>query len=162
MCMYVHVCVGICIYQHVYKGINRYMTVYVGMCKYVPGYTWNIFHHFLIQVCLDGSVVYRANSAPDDGCSSSKNVKAILLRFACLLQSWFLLHETAALHVHHFLCTAGNIYQIPTHTYIYMHIHAHSYTYMLIHTNTCKYLYILHVCECMSLYCMYMQVCLYL
>ena len=132
------------------------------MCRYVPGDMWYIFHHFLYLVSLDGSVVHSADSAPDVGCSSSRTVKEVLLWSACLLQSWFLRHETQALHVHHFLCTAGNINQIPTHTYMYMHIHAHTSTYMHIHSNTCRYLNILHVCACICMYCVYVGMSIFL
>jgi hypothetical protein len=56
-----------------------YIEVCVGMSRYVPGDMWYIFHHFLDLVSLAGSVVHSANSAPDNGCSSPRTVKAVLL-----------------------------------------------------------------------------------
>ena len=56
-----------------------YIEVSVGICRYVPGDMWYIVHHFLDVVSLAGSVVHSANSAPDDGCSSPRTVKAVLL-----------------------------------------------------------------------------------
>ena len=95
------------------------------------------------------------------GVRAPETVKAVLLWSACLLQSWFLRNETPALHVHHFLCTAGNINQIPTHTYTYMHIHAHTSTCLRIRSNTCRYLYRLHVCACIACICRYVFICRY-
>ncbi len=162
-----------------------YIEVCVGISRYVPKDMWYIVHHFLDLVSLAGSVVHSANSAPDDGCSSPRTVKAVWLWFAFRLLSWFLRNETQhcmcitfyaqlrtkikylhiptktciynpALHVHHFLCTAEVKIQIPTHTYKNMHIHAYACTYMLIHSHTCRYLHILHVCACMCMYCVYL------
>jgi hypothetical protein len=69
---YVHV--QVCV------SIHTYLQVCAGMCQYVlvPEGMLDIYHHFLTLVSLDGSVVHRVISAPEDGCSSSSSVKGVL------------------------------------------------------------------------------------
>jgi hypothetical protein len=68
-------------YVHVYVSIHTYLQVCAGMCQYllVPEGMLDIYHHFSNLVGLDGSVVHSVISAPEDGCSSSRSVKAVLL-----------------------------------------------------------------------------------
>ena len=100
------------------------------MCRYVPGDMWYILHHFLHLVSLAGLVVHSADSAPDFGCLSLRKDKAVLLWFACLLQSW-LLHFENKLSMCITFCAQLRAkieyLHIPTLTCTYMHIHAYTY-----------------------------------
>jgi hypothetical protein len=68
-------------YVYVYAGICRYLQVCTGICLYVNVSVemLDILLHLLISPSSDGSVVHGVTCAPDDGCSSSRRVKAVLL-----------------------------------------------------------------------------------
>ena len=141
-----------------------YIKVSVGICRYVPGDMWYMVHHFPDVVSLAGSVVHSANSAPDDGCSSPRTVKAVLLWFASLLLSWFLRNETQ-----HCMCitfyaqlrTKIRYLHKPTKTCLYMHIHAHTCWYIQILADTDIYCMYVHVCACIACMCRYNTICRY-
>ncbi len=121
-------------------------------------------------------MVHSVTCAPDNGCSSSGRVKAVLLWFDCLLESLFLCTKTPTQDATTFYAGQEMFFEylhIPTNTIKYMQIHAYTCTYS---SNTCRYqciayicmyLPVLHVCEGISLwaciacfcrYCMYVQV----
>ena len=144
-----------------------YIEVSVGICRYVPGDMWYIVHHFLDVVSLAGSVVHSANSAPDDGCSSPRTVKAVLLWFASLLLSRFLRNKTQ-----HCMCitfyaqlrTKNKYLHIPTCTCTYMHIHANTRIYIDIPQDTyidCMYKHVSACIACISRYFCFCRYCMY-
>ena len=107
-----------------------------------------IFHYFSNVVRPHGSMIDSADSAPGDGCSSSKIIKGILLCFGCLFERIFLSAETSALKATSFYAQMETLIKyipIPTHTCRYMHIHEHTYN---IHTDTDT----LHVLEYICVY----------
>ena len=107
-----------------------------------------IFHYFCYVVRPHGSMVDSADSAPGDGCSSSKINKGILLCFRCLFERIFLSAETSALKATTFYAQMETLIKyilIPTHTCRYMHIHEHTYN---IHADTDT----LHVCVYICVY----------
>ena len=107
-----------------------------------------IIHYFRKVVRPHGSMVDSADSAPGDGCSSSKIIKGILLCFGCLFERIFLSAETSALKATTFYAQMETLIKyilIPTHTCRYMHINEHTYN---IHTDTDT----LHVCVYICVY----------
>ena len=108
-----------------------------------------IFHYFSNVVRPHGSMVDSADSAPGDGCSSSKIIHGILLCFGCLFERIFLSAETSALKATTFYAQLETLIKyipISTHTYRYMHIHDDTYNNTQILTH-CMYVYIF-VCIC--------------
>ncbi len=100
-------------------------------------------------------------SESDDGCSSSRGVKAVLLWFVRLFESLFLSTETSPRNATTFyagLVTFIKYRHIPTHTGTYMQIPLHTCTYVLTTCRClsiafmCMYVQVFHVCAGMTLY----------
>ena len=126
------------------------------MSRCIVGHTLYIFHYFNNVVRPHGSMFDSADSAPGDGCSSSKIIKGILLYFGCLFERIFLSAETSALKATTFYAQMETLIKyilIPIHTCRYMHIKLEYIQY------TRRYWHI--ACMCIYL-CVYVGINMYL
>jgi hypothetical protein len=151
-------------YTQVSAGINTYLQICVGnfLYVYIPERMLNTMLHFMYYLSPDGLVVHSVICAPEDGCSSSRRIKAFLLWFFSLFESFFYAQTR---RLHHkmpqlFMQGKKRLYkQIQADTCIYLHMIT---KYMQIPTS-CMHVHVqvLHVwagmslCACIACYCRY-------